>query len=280
MAYLTNPASDRVRKVSALQQRRSREKYGQFLVEGPQSVREVVRFAPELVRDIYVTDSAADRYAEIIDDALRASIYVHECIPEVVSAMSADAQGLVAVCNAPDTHLEQFSTQDLSAMRSIAILCEVRDPGNAGTVIRAADAAGADLVILSQDSVEVLNPKVVRSTAGSLFHLPVVSAANVSEVAQILSEAGIQILAADGYAEQDLDDLLDAAAAGNEDPGAVSLVKHTAWLFGNEAAGLSAEQKSLADAAVKVPIRGKAESLNLATAATVCLYATSRAQRA
>jgi TrmH family RNA methyltransferase len=155
------------------------------------------------------------------------------------------------------------------------VLATVRDPGNAGTVIRAADAAGADLVVLAGESVDVHNPKVVRSTAGSLFHLPVVTGMSLAAAVAELRAAGCHVLAADGTGPLDLDDLLDDAGSG----AVPDLAGPTAWVFGNEAWGLPEEDRALADAVVRVPLRGKAESLNLATAATVCLYASSRAQR-
>jgi TrmH family RNA methyltransferase len=155
------------------------------------------------------------------------------------------------------------------------VLATVRDPGNAGTVIRAADAAGADLVVLAGESVDVHNPKVVRSTAGSLFHLPVVTGLTLEAAVAELRAAGCHVLAADGTGPLDLDDLLDDAGSG----ASPDLAGPTAWVFGNEAWGLPEKDRALADAVVRVPIRGKAESLNLATAATVCLYASSRAQR-
>ncbi|WP_435299913.1 TrmH family RNA methyltransferase [Timonella sp. A28] len=282
MTELTNPRSDRVKTVRALAGRSSRIRYGQYLVEGPQGVREAVNHAAESIRDIYVTEAAEDRYPDIFSAARRHGLFVHTCTPEVLHAMSTDAQGMLAVVRTPETALTHLTPEYLRTVRSVAVLCQVRDPGNAGTMIRAADAAGADLVILTEDSVDVFNPKVVRSTAGSLFHLSVITNASIEETAQALKAAGIQLLAADGYGTHDLDDLLDIAHAltdNADEPDAPNLSAPTAWLFGNEAAGLSAQEKELADASVRVPLRGKAESLNVATAATVCLYATSRAQR-
>src|SRR5690606_32906171 len=148
------------------------------------------------------------------------------------------------------------------------------DPGNAGTVVRAADAAGADAVVLAGESVDVHNPKVVRSTAGSLFHLPVVTGVSLADALAALRGAGLPVLAADGAGDLDLDDLLDVAGADDASRPAVDLAAPTAWVFGNEAWGLPVEDRALADAVVRVPIRGRAESLNLATAATVCLYAS------
>jgi TrmH family RNA methyltransferase len=192
--------------------------------------------------------------------------------------MSPDAQGVLAVVRARPLALDE-ALGGLDATDGpllVAVLANVRDPGNAGTVIRAADAAGADLVVLAGESVDLHNPKVVRSTAGSLFHLPVVAGVSLAEAVGGLRAAGCGVLAADGAGSFDLDDLLDVAGVAGAGP---DLAASTAWVFGNEAWGLPEADRALADAVVRVPIRGKAESLNLATAATVCLYASGRAQR-
>lgn len=183
---------------------------------------------------------------------------------EVLAAM-ADAQtpqGLLAVCRIPAPGLDEV----LAARPDVvAVLAHVRDPGNAGTVVRAADAAGADAVVVTDGSVDVYSPKVVRSTAGSLFHLPVVTGMPVAAVLARLRSAGLTVLAADGAGTRTLDE--------------VDLSEPHAWLFGNEAWGLRDEDRALADDVVRVPIHGRAESLNLAMAATVCLYASARHRR-
>ncbi|MFI2363500.1 TrmH family RNA methyltransferase [Promicromonospora sp. NPDC019610] len=276
---LANPRADRVKQVRSLAGRSARSRHGQYLVEGPQGVREVVRHAASSVRDVYLTPSAASRYTEIVDDARAAGVFLHVGTPEVLDGMSADAQGVLAVVRSTAPSLrEALGARDPERAGRpllVAVLATVRDPGNAGTVIRAADAAGADLVVLAGESVDVHNPKVVRSTAGSLFHLPVVTGLPLDGALAELRAAGCQVLAADGTGPFDLDDLLDAAGSGT----APDLAGPTAWVFGNEAWGLPEADRALADAVVRVPIRGRAESLNLATAATVCLYASGRAQR-
>jgi TrmH family RNA methyltransferase len=172
-------------------------------------------------------------------------------------------QGVVAVC-------QQFhvSLDDVLAGKPklIAFLAQIRDPGNAGTVLRAADAAGADAVVFSKGSVDIYNPKVVRSTTGSMFHLPFVVEADIEQSIASLKQAGLQVLAAD----------INGSSLASVD--SASLAKPTVWLFGNEAWGLEPEVAALADTLVQVPIYGAAESLNLATAASVCLYASAFAQ--
>ncbi|WP_343048074.1 RNA methyltransferase [Cellulomonas humilata] len=269
---LTNPRAERVKAVRALAGRSVRQRVGRFVVEGPQAVREAVLAAD--VHDLYVTGESARRYPEIVGAARDRSIRVHEGTAEVLDAMSPDGQQVVAVASLVGHTLESVIA---GAPTLVAVLAHVRDPGNAGSVIRAADAAGADAAVLTDESVDVHNPKVVRSTAGSLFHLPVVTGADLATTASALRASGLLVLAADGIGTFDLDDLLDVA--GSAEDGVPDLSRPTAWVFGNEAWGLRDEDRALADAVVRVPIRGRAESLNLATAATVCLYASSRAQR-
>jgi TrmH family RNA methyltransferase len=268
---LTNPRADRVKAVRRLSGRSSRLRAGRFMVEGPQGVREAV--AARAVRELYLTDEAAARYPEIA----AADAPTWQVTPEVLAAMVGDdgtvtPQGVVAVCDLVGVPLAEVTA---AAPRLVAVLAQVRDPGNAGTVIRAADAAGADAVVLTGSSVDVHNPKCVRSTAGSLFHLPIVTGVDAAGATAALRAAGMTVLAADGAGEADLDDLLDAAEAGESG----GLAGPVAWLFGNEAWGLPAEDLALADRSVRVPVHGRAESLNLATAATVCLYAAARAHR-
>ncbi|GAB7191068.1 RNA methyltransferase [Kineococcus sp. NUM-3379] len=270
----------------ALAGRSVRQRTGRFLVEGPQAVREAVAAHAEAVaagragglHELYATAAGAERHPGILAAAHGAGVGVRTVSDEVLAAMAETVtpQGLVAVCS--------LVTMPLGAAlerrpRLVAVLSEVRDPGNAGTVLRAADAAGAGAVVLTADSVDVHNPKCVRSTAGSLFHLPVVSGVPLEDALAALRRAGALVLAASGDGEHDLDDLLDAAASGAVPEGVPDLRRPTAWVFGNEAHGLSAAQRHAADAVVRVPVHGRAESLNLATAATVCLYASARAQR-
>jgi TrmH family RNA methyltransferase len=176
-------------------------------------------------------------------------------------------QGLVGVCRFLDAPFEDILA---ARPRLVAVLANVRDPGNAGTVLRCADAAGAEAVVLTDASVDLYNPKAVRASVGSHFHLPVAVGVPVEQAVAGLKGAGVRILAADGAGTDDLDDELDKGTMGGP----------TAWVFGNEAWGLPEETRALTDAVVRVPIHGKAESLNLATAAAVCLYASARAQRA
>ena len=263
---LNNPASARISRVAGLSRRNVRTKHRRFLVEGPQGVREAIRHASERVLDVYLTEPAVERYSEIWDEAVAAELYVHVTSEQVMDAMSTDAQGVLAVVAVEEASGSEALATALDGARLVAVLTQAQDPGNAGAIIRAADAAGADAVVLVRGSVDPTAPKVVRSTAGSLFHLPVVTGVALDDAVAALHEAGLTVLAADGRGDFDLfetESLLEAPSA---------------WLLGNEARGLPAEALSRADAVVSIPIYGKAESLNVAAAAAVCLYASARAQ--
>lgn len=263
---LDNPRSPRVRSVAKLAKREARSTTGLFLIEGPQTVAEAMTFRPELMIEIFATPTALDRYTGIAQAASEAGIEVEFVTEQVLDHMAdtVTPQGIVAVCR-------QFPTSVKDVLRGaklVAILEEIRDPGNAGTIIRAADAAGADGVLLTGRSVDLYNPKVVRASTGSIFHVPVAVGAELENVIERAHEDGLTVLAADIKGE----DLPAARIEGVLDG-------PTAWLFGNEARGLSDEHFALADRAITVPIYGHAESMNLATAASVCLYESAFAQR-
>ncbi len=286
---MSNPRADRVKEAAKLAGRSARLKTGRFLAEGPQAVREALiahRAAlaegrPGVVVEAYATQACLDRLPELAELADQATLRL--ATDEVLAAMAdtVSPQGIVAVCRIQSPSLEEVLA---ARPKLLAVMCEVRDPGNAGTILRAADSAGADAVILTASSVDIHNPKAVRSTVGSLFHLPVVSGVDFAELSSRLHEAGITILAADGYGSQDLDALQDSSALRRLAPAADAadagprLEDPSAWLFGNEAQGLAEDELAAADYRVAVPVYGQAESLNVGTAATVCLYASARAQ--
>ncbi|WP_433238914.1 TrmH family RNA methyltransferase [Streptosporangium sp. CA-135522] len=261
---LTNIKSPRVKAVRRLTKRAFRDRDRSFLAEGPQAVREALALDGVVV-ELFATAEAESRHADIVAAATAAGVPLHRASGEVMAelAQTITPQGLLAVCRFVHVSLDRAVTADA---RLVAVLAHVRDPGNAGTVLRTADAAGADAVVFTDASVDPYNGKCVRASAGSLFHLPVTTGAPVAQAVQKLKDAGLRVLAADGAGEQTLDD--------------VDLSGPTAWVFGNEAWGLPEEILRLTDEVVRVPIYGRAESLNLATAAAVCLYASARSQRA
>jgi TrmH family RNA methyltransferase len=237
----TSVKSDRVGAVRRLSNRRFRHKVGRFLVEGPQAVREAIRHHPGVIDEVFVVPG---------EFPWLDGVTVTEVPEPVLLAMTETVhpQGVAAVCR-----FLPFSPP--VDPRLIVVLHDVRDPGNAGTILRTADAAGADAVYFTGDSVDPYNGKCVRSTAGSLFHVPF-TACGLYEV----PTDGMQVLATSGAGERDLRE--------------VDLSRPTAWVFGNEAHGLP----ELGLPSVSIPIFGEAESLNLASAAAVCLYASALAQ--
>jgi TrmH family RNA methyltransferase len=232
-----------------------------FVVEGPQAVREALSYGGLL--ELFVEPGRRD---ELVAMARAAGTPVTEVSTAVLEALAETVtpQGVVGVAPLLDVPLDV-----VRAPRLVAVLDRVNDPGNAGTVLRTADAAGADAVVLTEGSVDPHNGKCVRATAGSLWHLPVVSDVPLADAVAHLRAQGLQVLATTGAGTDDLDDLADAGV----------LAAPTAWIFGPEAAGLSEEALALADRTVRIPIAGRAESLNLSAAAAVCLFASARAHR-
>ena len=263
---LAEPSKASLQRARTLQRRRYRRETGQFLVEGRQAVREALR-QPGVVDALYIAWQDAFENADLVDLARQGQVPCFGLSEQNLASIAntVSPQGIVAVANAVGVPLEAVMNKPL---RLVVICAQVRDPGNAGTVIRCADAFGADAVILSSDSVEVYNPKVVRASVGSLFHLPIVEGVELAAAIDACRAQGLQVFATDCDGGTDLTDLH------------ADLVKPTAWVMGNESWGLPVEHLALADKTVAVPIYGQAESLNLATAAAVCLYASASAQRA
>jgi len=229
-----------------------------FLVEGANLVEAASRRG--LVREIFVTEAAEQRYAALLAGQ---AATVHPVTERAAKALSdtVTPAGLTAVCELPSTGLEEVLA---GAPRLVAVGVEIGEPGNAGTLIRIADAMGAAAVIFAGHGVDPYNGKCLRASAGSVFSVPVVVAPDAGAAVAALHAAGLQILATTVDGEVSLDD--------------AELATPTAWLFGAEAHGLSAELAARADTRVTIPMAGEAQSLNVAAAAAICLYQSSRAQ--
>jgi len=257
-----------------LRRRATRAEERRFLVEGAHAVEEALaamrhQHAPDVVvRDLLMTATAAQRHSDLASIAHEVGVAVSDVSDAVVDALSdtVTPQGVIAVVDFVDVSVGTVVEFD---PRLVAVLADVRDPGNAGSVIRAADAAGCDGVVFTGDSVDPYNGKAVRAAVGGHFHLPLAVDAGLEGVVDAVRSGGLQVLAADGTGTLDLD------AAGHEG----LLAKPTAWLFGNEAWGMPDDVTSLADRVIRIPIYGMAESLNLAMSAAVCLFASASAQR-
>jgi RNA methyltransferase, TrmH family len=264
MSELLTERSGRIVAARKLTRRSGRDDAGLFLAEGRQAVAEALA-DPDGVREVFATETAAAAHRDLLAGT---AVPVRLVTEKAAAGLSETVtpQGLVAVCA-----LRDVPAADLVAAppRLSVALAELADPGNAGTVLRTADACGAGAVVFGAGSADPFGGKAVRSSAGSLFHVDVVRGADLSSLLPALRDAGVTVLAADGGGEAALDEV---ASDGRLAAGPVL------WLFGNEARGVPAELAHLADARVRIPMRGRAESLNLAAAAAICLYTTQLAQ--
>ncbi|WEV70016.1 RNA methyltransferase [Bifidobacterium sp. ESL0775] len=326
---IDNPKSERVRRVAELEKSKGRKKAGKFLIEGPQSVREAVRWMPDVVEDCYVQmDERRDGLlSPVVEDIAREAdgqgLYIHQVTGDVMHRMSTDSQGIVAVGDLEamkQRMSDEFETpqnREVSknqADKTLAAFWQIRDPGNAGTVIRSADAAGCRAVIFVDDCVDRFNPKVIRSTAGSLFHLPVVTM-GTDELFTWAQAQELEVMAADVYGTEKVkpESLIDVvtesghSSTGNggnrsgrgndalrhdgndniarskpDDENAANQSKRTSRviLFGNEARGLPHDVLERVQRIVSIPLYGKAESLNLATSTSVMLFTLAMARDA
>jgi len=248
----------RVKEARKLSRRSVRTERRLFLADGPKSVEGALG-VDGCVQEVFATPKGAEEYADLLTAAPLVTLVDDRAMAGLSDSVT--PAGVVALCRFVDVPQEDLTGPLL------AICADVRDPGNAGTVIRCADAAGATGVVLAGDSVDLYNPKTIRASVGSAFHLPVAVEREPAIAVRTAQAAGLVVLAADMHGDADLfeaDDLL---------------ARPTAWLFGNEAWGLPADLIALADHVVSIPIFGRAESLNLSTAAALCLYASARAQR-
>lgn len=271
-SILDNPRADRVKKVAALAGRSARSKQGKILVEGPQAVRELVRHRSSFVEDVYYSASAARLHSELISEATQACRWVHEVSDEVSEALSRDSQGICAVAR---TEAIESVLPEIQSGDTLVVIAQGRDPGNVGTIIRTADAMGARAILAVKGSVEASNPKVIRSSAGSVFHLPIVSLSSFDEACQCLRDQHCVILGTSGaQGAYSLSELMSQAAL----EGRGWLVQSHAWVFGNEAQGMSDDEMAACDALVMIPMSGQAESLNVASAAAMCLFASQSAR--
>lgn len=288
---IDNPHSGRVKKVQALSRRSVREKTGLIAVEGPQAVRELLRHAPAHVVDVYCQaelfwgPAVSGEYAELLSLAAEVTPHVHPVTAQVARALGPSAQGIVAVALA-----EALPTRiDLAGPGPglLLVLPATQDPGNAGTLVRLADAAGARAVLTGADTARVDSPKVLRFSAGSAFHIPTVpfsslgvpstsaeaaapNPADLQTVAKILRQNGWQIWGTAGSGAVELGGPAASAAqfAGQK----------IAWVMGNEARGLTRNEQNACDQLVRIRMYGQAESLNVTHAATLCLFAAANAQ--
>jgi RNA methyltransferase, TrmH family len=227
------------------------------------AVSEALRSSHQM-RELFVTDKLAARHPDLVQAARDHGASVVSVTERVGKALSETEhpQGVIAVVQIPGTDLAKLLTD--GPRQLVVLLDRIADPGNAGTVIRTAAATGADAVVFGRGSVDPYGAKCVRASAGTVLHVPVVVDADIVEAIEQLRGLGTQVLAT----------ALDGADLFTLDE---RLRRPTAWLFGGEARGLAANALDAADGKVRIPMTSGAESLNLAGAAAVCLYASARA---
>jgi len=233
----------------------------EFVIEGAQSVKEALtetfNNAP-FIKNLYLTESGMARIESDLESADLSQIKVFLITDEMANEL-ADAQstqGIFALCGYKEWNLHRLFA--LKPQR-IAYLWQCQDPGNAGTIIRAAAASGFDAVLFSPNSVDIFSPKVLRSTTGSLWHIPVLSDVELSEILAESQSRGVECVALDGVAQKDLELYRDEVSD-----------KPVVTIFGNEARGLPEEIFS--GERISIEMNSRVESYNLATAAAIVFY--------
>lgn len=255
---LTGLQNPLVKAAAELKQKKYRQQRGEFLAEGLRTVEEAVAF--KAAQQIFYTATEDERTLQLLEQAAYMQLKL-TCVSEAVMKKIADTetpQGIIAVCRMQEQPLEQL----LASGKLLLVLDRVGDPGNIGTMLRTADAAGVGGIILLKGTADIYAPKTVRSSMGSLFHVPVLSGVAEQEFIANAKKAGYQLLvtALDGA-----DNLYQADLKGR-----------LAFVMGNEAGGVSASLLQQADKRVFIPMRGKAESLNVAMAAGIVMFEAMR----
>jgi len=240
--------------VKALHASKGRKAAKQFIAEGPAAVDAALTSRRFPIVNLYVTEEGVELLPKSAQSILAKAIYLSEKVMASISTVES-AQGVLAICSSE----EQFKEEEIYKKVSLPLIyCfEVNDPGNLGTIIRTADALGAAGVLLSPGSADPFSPKVVRATAGSLWHVPFLREVDITTAIEESRVFGRKIYATDGQGAKTLPELRG---------------KDALWIFGNEARGLTSEMTALADEVVSIPMRGRAESLNLATAVAITLF--------
>lgn len=241
-----------------LQRRPVRDTEGAFVVEGPLVVRELLASKLE-TRELFVGSGAAG-VDDLVVAAEAAGVRVAE-VPDEVIGLLADTrtpQGVVAVARVPQGGIPEDASL-------VLVLADVRDPGNAGTLVRTAHAAGVDAVVFGRGAVDPLHPKTVRASAGALFHVPLLRGVPLDEVLDDLRDRGLRRVGTDAGAPTAYDD--------------ADLTDRVALVLGNEAWGLPPEIRAKLDEVVSVPMPGPMESLNVAIAGSLLVFEAVRQRR-
>lgn len=256
---ITSTSNQQIKQVIQLQKKpKLREKEQVFIVEG----RKMFEEAKEFLRKVYVTESFYEAHKQ---EPEYFSQVDYEIVTEQVMKSMSDTitpQGVLGIVNMPKYHLEDMVKGEYV---NLVLLENLRDPGNLGTILRTAEGAFATGVILSKESVDLFNPKVIRSTMGSIYRVPYVYVEDIRETIAYLKKYDIRI-----YASH-----LD----GNNTYDKEHYKNKTGIIIGNEANGITEETAKMADVLVKIPMEGRVESLNAAVAAAILMYEVYRQKR-
>ena len=258
---LHSPHIGRVKALLGARGKKNRELENVFIAEGIQAVREAL--APKMleglkVKQLFLTETGVKKLSAEIDLKSLDNVEIFEVTDQVMKEMadSESPQGILALCSSKSLKLP-----DLWRLqpKKIAYFWQIQDPGNAGTVIRTADACGFDAIIFSDNSVDIFNPKTIRATVGSLWHIPVITDVGISEFIRESRTHNFKSFALTGEGNSTFNSKLISQTG-----------EKSLWIFGNEARGLP----ELPDAveSVRIPMKGHAESLNVASAAAIVMH--------
>jgi TrmH family RNA methyltransferase len=254
-----------IKYIKSLQLKKYRDEYDQFIIEGEKLLREALEYNAHISMVLFSQSFAeSERHGEIEASLKSINIPMYYTDDRVFkeAGETETPQGVIAVVDNVKFNLDSIMEK---AELCIVLLDEVRDPGNAGTIIRTADACGLDAVLLSKRSVDLYNGKTIRATMGSLFHIPVIQNMDTAEAIQRLKESKVMTIGADPHSSDSCIDM--------------PYYKRSAIIIGNESKGINSEIKALLESNVKIPMPGRAESLNAGIAASILMYEFSIRKR-
>ena len=262
MNNITSTSNPIIKEIKSLHKKKYRNEYKKYFVEGIRSVEEAIRYNSKVEYIVY-SESLLNLNggSKLYEDILKLDINIIKTTDQVLKTISDtdNPQGIIAVVNMQDSSLEDLVDDN---KRFFIVLDRIQDPGNMGTIIRTCDAFNVDGVIISEGSVDLYNPKTIRSTMGSIFHIPIILSENILETIDYLRTNNIIIMS--------------TALENSKDVYSVDLNKDIAIIIGNEANGVREELLNVSDANIKIPMGGKAESLNAAIASSIVIYEANR----
>ena len=272
MRFISSENNDLIKKVKSLKLKKYRELRKEFFVEGARIVKEALMSSAE-IKEIIISEKASENedIAETICMAIKLGCDIYTVSETVFKSISetTNPQGILATIKMADYDLEEMiiakSIDVCKCDKYFVILDEIKDPGNMGTIIRTADAAGFNGVIVSKGCVDVYNPKVLRSTMGSIFHIPINLSQDLSYALKEIKSQNIRVYA--------------AHTKGNLYYYEADMTQSTAIVIGNEAFGISDKTMESADELISIPITGRAESLNASVAAGILMYEPLRQKK-